>query len=94
MKNITRQSWDIILMPDTVIYWVNLIGKYQQELLVFTYCKDLIIVYDYVKFTGVDWGGDENEAPSKIDNGNYLDYKEYQEEVHTEQEEQSIKQHA
>ena len=36
MKNITRKSWDIILMPATVIDWINLLGKDQQELLLFT----------------------------------------------------------
>ena len=43
MKNITRRFWDIIPMPDTVIYWVNLLGKYQQELFVFADCKGRIV---------------------------------------------------
>ena len=38
MKNITRQYWYIILMPDTVIDRVNLLRKYQKELLVFIGC--------------------------------------------------------
>ena len=38
MKNITRQYWYIILMPDTVIDRVNLLRKYKKELLVFIGC--------------------------------------------------------
>ena len=34
--------------------------------------------------------GDENETPVKIENKNNLDYQEDQEEVHPEQEDQTI----
>ena len=43
MKRITRRSWDMIPMTDTVIDWVELIKKYQQELLVFTDIKGKLI---------------------------------------------------
>ena len=36
MQNITRRYWNIILIPDTFIDQVKLLGKYQQEILVFT----------------------------------------------------------
>ena len=36
MKDIIRQSWDIVPVPDTIISRVNILGKYQQGLLVFT----------------------------------------------------------
>ena len=62
MKNITRRSWDMILVPDTVIYRVNLLGKHQQGILVFTYSKGKIIEDGNVELTGVDGDGDENEA--------------------------------
>ena len=71
MKNITRRSWDIILMPDTVIDPLNLLGKYQQELLVITDCKGWIIGDGDVELTGMDGNGDENEAPLKIENEDY-----------------------
>ena len=58
MKNITRRSWDMILMPATVIERVNILGKDQQELLVFTDCKGRIIGDGDVDIKGVD--GDEN----------------------------------
>ena len=54
MKNITRKSWDMILMTDTVIDQVNLLGKYQQELLVYTDCKIRIVGYGDVDIIGVD----------------------------------------
>ena len=75
MKNITKRSWDIIPMPDTVIDWVNILGKYQQYLLVFTYCKVRIIGDGNVGLTGVDGDGDENWSPLKIENENDLDYQ-------------------
>ena len=59
MKNIKRQSWDIIPMPETVIDQVNILGKYQQYHLEFTDRKSLIIGDGDVKLTGVD--GDWNE---------------------------------
>ena len=43
MKNITRQFWNIIPMPGIVIYWVNLLGKHQQELFVFADRKGRIV---------------------------------------------------
>ena len=60
MRNITRRSWDIILMPDIAIDRVNLLGKYQQYLLLFTYCRVRIIGYGDVEITGVDGDGGEN----------------------------------
>ena len=90
MKNITRRSWYIIPIPDTVIDWVNLLGKYQQYLLVFTYCKGRIIGDGDVKLTGVNRYGYENEAPLKNKNENYLDYQEYKQEVHPDHEYQTI----
>ena len=70
MKNITRQYWDIIPMPNIVIDWLNLLGKYQKDILAFAYCKGRIIGDVDVDLTGVDGGeyGDENEAPLKIGN--------------------------
>jgi hypothetical protein len=35
-KKITRQSWDVIPMPDTVIACVNALGNDQPEQLIFT----------------------------------------------------------
>ena len=66
MKNITRRSWDIIPMPDKFINWVNLLGKYQQELLIFTDHKGKIIGNGDVEITGVDGDRDVNEAPLKL----------------------------
>ena len=66
MKKFTKRSWDIIPMPDTVIDWVNILGKYQQELLVFTDCKGQIIGDGDVDIKRVD--GDKNLVPLKIKN--------------------------
>ena len=55
-------------MRDTVIYRVNILGKYQRELLVFTGHKDQIIENGDIKLTGVAGDGDENEAQLKIEN--------------------------
>ena len=62
MKNITRRSWDMTPMPDTVIGRVNILGKYQQELLVFTDSKGKLIGDGDVELTGVNEDGDENES--------------------------------
>ena len=62
-------------MPDTVINQVNLSGKYQQELLIFTDCKGQLIGDGDVKITGLYGDGDENEAPLKIENENDLNYQ-------------------
>ena len=59
-KNITRQSWDMIPMPYEVIDRVNILGKYQQELSVFTDHRGQIIVDGDVDLTGVDGDEDEN----------------------------------
>ena len=67
-KKITRQSWDIIPMPNTVIDWVNILGKYQQELLLCTDRKGRIIGDDNIKIIGVDGDRYENESPLKIEN--------------------------
>ena len=78
MKNITRKYLYIIPMRDKSIDWVNILGKYQQEILVFTDCKGQPILDDDVKLTGVDGEGGENEALLKIESENYLNYQEYQ----------------
>ena len=75
----------MITMPDTGIDWVDQLGKYQQELLVFTDCKGRIIGDGYVDLTVLNRGGDEHEAPLKIENENNLNYQEDQEEVHPKQ---------
>ena len=56
----------MIPMPEPVIDRVNILVKYQQELLVFTDHKGRLIVDSYVELTGVDVDGDENEAPLKL----------------------------
>ena len=48
-------------MPDTVIYRVKILGKYQPGILVFTYCMGRIIGDGDAETKGLD--GDENEAP-------------------------------
>ena len=58
MKNIKRRYWDIIPMPDTVIYHINILGKYQQELLIFTSHKGQLVEYGDAKLTVVDGDGD------------------------------------
>ena len=50
----------MILIPDTVIDRVNILGKYQQELSVFTDHRGQIIVDGDVDLTGVDGDEDEN----------------------------------
>ena len=45
-------------MSDTVIYRVGLLGNYQQEMLVFTDRKGLLIGDGDIGITGVDGGGD------------------------------------
>ena len=63
----------MIPMPDIVINRVNMLGKYQPDILVFTDCKGWIIVYGDVGITGVN--GYENEVPLQIENENDLDYQ-------------------
>ena len=53
-------------MPDTVIDRVNLLVKYQQDLLVFTDCKGQIIGDGDVDLIVLDGGGYENESPLKL----------------------------
>ena len=60
--------------------------------MVYTYHKGQLIGYGDVKLTGVDGDGDENEAPIKIENVNYLDYQEDHEEFHPNKEDQIIQQ--
>ena len=90
MKKITKRYWDIIPIPNTIIYRVNLLGIYQQDILVFIDCRGQIIGDGYFELTWVDGYGDENEAPLKVENKDDLGYKEDQEEVHPEQEDQTI----
>ena len=66
MKNITRQYWDIILMSDIVIDRVNLLVKYQQDILVFTCFNGRIIGDGDVEITGVYGGGDLNDSALKL----------------------------
>ena len=67
-------------------------GKDRQEILVFTDHKGRIIKDSDVDLTWVDGYGDENEAPLKVENKDDHGYKEDQEEVHPEQEDQTITQ--
>ena len=60
MKNITRQSWDMIPMHYIVIDRVNILKKYQPELLVFTDRKVQLIGDGNVKITEVGGDGDKN----------------------------------
>ena len=53
-------------MPDTVISQVNILGKDQPYMLIFTDCKGLLIGDSDVEITGVYGGGDENETPKEI----------------------------
>ena len=57
----------MILMLDTVIARVNLLGKHQQDLLIFTHRRGRLIGNGNVGLKGVDGDGDENEAPLKIE---------------------------
>ena len=72
-------------MPDIFIDWVNLLGKYQPEILVFSDRKFQLIGDGDVKITGVD--GDENIAALlKNDNENdNIDNQEDQEDAYTKQ---------
>ena len=53
-------------MPDIVIDWVNLLGKYQQDLLVSTDRRGQLIGDGDVNLTVVYRDGDRNEAPLNI----------------------------
>ena len=92
MQKITRRSWDMILIPDTVIYRINILVKYKQELLVFTDWKGRLIGDGDVYLIGLDGDGDENEAPLKFGNENDLDYQKDQEEVHPNKGDQTTQQ--
>ena len=48
----------MIPMPYTIVDRVNILGKYQQELFLFTGCKGRLIVDGDVDITGVNGGGD------------------------------------
>ena len=56
----------MITILDKVIDQVNLLWKYQPELLVLTDWKGQIIGDGDGDLTGVDGGGDENEVPQKF----------------------------
>ena len=60
MKTITGKSWDMIMMSDTVIDRVNILGKDQRYLLVFTGFRGRLAVDGNIKLTGVDGYGDAN----------------------------------
>ena len=45
-------------MPDTVIDWVNILRKYQKEILVFTDLNVRIIGDSDIRLTGLDIDGD------------------------------------
>ena len=51
MKKITKRYWDIIPIPNTIIYRVNLLGIYQQDILVFIDCRGQIIGDGYFELT-------------------------------------------
>ena len=85
MENITKQSWDMIPMPDTVIDRVDILVKHQQEMLLFTDSRGQIFGYGDVDITGVDVYGDENEVPLKTESANDLEYQEEKEELHPDQ---------
>ena len=63
IKTITRRSWDMIPMPDTIIDQVDILGKYIFE---FTDCRYWLIRYGDVELTGVDGDGGENKSPLQI----------------------------
>ena len=92
MKNIIRRSWNMILMPDTFIDRVNILGKYQQYILIFTNHNGRLIGDGDVELIGVDGYGNETESPLKNWNKNNLNDQEDLEEVHPEQEDQTIQQ--
>ena len=77
----------MILMTDTIIDQVDLLGKYQREILVFTDCKICIIGDGDTELTGLDGDGALNEPPLKIENKNDIDY---QEDFHHKKEDQTI----
>ena len=77
-------------MPDTVIDWVDLIGKYLQYILLFTDCKGWLIGDGDVEISVVHGDGNENDALIKIVNEIYFDYQEDQEEFHPDQDDQTI----
>ena len=58
MKKITRRSWDMNPITDTVINRVNILIKYQQEILVFINNRSRLIRYGDVELIGVDGDGD------------------------------------
>ena len=60
MEGISKQSWYMIPIPDTVIYRFNLLGNYLQELLVFTDYKGQIIGDGDIELTGADGYGVES----------------------------------
>ena len=90
MKNITKISWYMIPMPYTVIYRFGILGRYKQQLLVFTDNKGKLVEDGDVERIGVD--EDEDGSSLKIGNENYFDYGEDQLEVHTKQQGQTIQQ--
>ena len=57
----------MILMLDTAISRVDLLGKHQQDILIFTHRRGRLIGDGNVGLKGVDGDGDENEAPLKIE---------------------------
>ena len=57
MENITNKYWDMIPIPDTVIDWVNIFGKYQPELLLFSDLKGQLIIDGDVDLTVLDGDG-------------------------------------
>ena len=59
MKNNTGRFWDMVTMPDTVIDRANILGKYQQEILVFTDRKFCLVGDGGIELTGVYGNGYE-----------------------------------
>ena len=66
LKIIITRSWDMILMPATVIDRIDLLVKHQQYILVFTGHKGQIIGDSDAKLKVVDEDEDENEVALKI----------------------------
>jgi hypothetical protein len=85
-KKITRYSWDVIPMPDTVIAQVNALGSDQPEQLVFTDKHGRLIGDDEIP--GVDSNGPEPDADN-IDDDVELPGVDVAENVQHEQQNQA-----
>ena len=66
MDNIKRRSWDKTPTPYTGIERFNILGEYNQAILVFTNSRVRLIVDGYVDLTVLNGYWDENESPLNI----------------------------